>query len=127
MFVCILLTTFNKLNSLIIDNCIALDSEELHISSVTRANLAIITTCVVPRNYRKIELSTASLCSISFNGIPYQKLYGSHLCSVKHLNIDANDRFLIKALKYKRHEMPEPIQQSQKVYNLQKEKLDLSL
>jgi len=81
---------FKKLNSLIIDCCIALDAENLHISSVTLVNLTIITPRVVARNYRKIELSTTSLHSFVFIGIPYQKLSGSQLCSVEHLNIDAN-------------------------------------
>jgi hypothetical protein len=63
-------SAFNKLNSLIIDHCIALDAENLCISSVTLASLTIITPSVVPRNYRKIELSTTSLCSFAYYGIP---------------------------------------------------------
>ncbi|RHN66452.1 putative F-box domain, leucine-rich repeat domain, L domain-containing protein [Medicago truncatula] len=81
---------FKNLNSLIIDRCVALDAENLHISSVTLANLTVRTPRVVARNYRKIELSTASLRSFVFIGIPYQKLVWSHLCSVTHLKIDAN-------------------------------------
>lgn len=94
-------SAFNKLNSLIIDHCIALDAENLCISSVTLASLTIITPSVVPRNYRKIELSTTSLCSFAYYGIPYQKLSGSQLCSVRHVNIDACVRWNYTALDWK--------------------------
>ncbi|KAK2395522.1 hypothetical protein QL285_057253 [Trifolium repens] len=41
-------------------------------------------------NYPEIELSTPSLCTFAFTGLPFPKLSGNHHCSVKHVNIDAD-------------------------------------
>jgi hypothetical protein len=86
-------STFKQLNSLIIDNCIVLDAQNLCISSATLANLTIqsISRRV---NYPEIELSTPSLCTFAFHGVPFTKLSGNHLCSIKHVNIDTG-RFFI--------------------------------
>jgi hypothetical protein len=79
-------SAFNKLNSLVIDNCTVKDAQILCISSETLVNLTV-------RNHSsdlyKIELSAPSLCTFAFTGTPYQKLCGSNLSSVKQVNIDA--------------------------------------
>ncbi|AES88465.1 hypothetical protein MTR_4g055460 [Medicago truncatula] len=41
-------------------------------------------------DFAKIELSGPSLCTFTFTGIPDQKICGSGLSSVKHVNIAAN-------------------------------------
>jgi hypothetical protein len=82
-------STFNRLNSLIINNCIVLDAQNLCISSATLANLTI-QSISRPMNYPEIELSTPSLCTFAFTGLPFPKLSGNHHCSVKHVNIDAD-------------------------------------
>ncbi|CAJ2678307.1 unnamed protein product [Trifolium pratense] len=79
-------SAFNKLNSLIIDNCTVKDAQILFISSQTLFSLTM-------RNHSfdvyQIELSAPSLCIFSFMGTPYQKFCGSGLSSVKQVNIDA--------------------------------------
>ncbi|PNY01114.1 F-box/LRR-repeat protein [Trifolium pratense] len=80
-------STFNRLNSLIIDNCKVLDAQNLSISSSTLANLTIQSKYEL---YREIELSTPSLCTFVYTGISFPKLSGNHLRPVKHLNIDAD-------------------------------------
>ncbi|GAU29479.1 hypothetical protein TSUD_65140 [Trifolium subterraneum] len=79
-------SAFNRLNSLIIDNCTVKDAQILCISSETLVSLTM-------RNHSfdvyQIELSAPSLCIFSFMGIPYQKFCGSGLSSVKQANIDA--------------------------------------
>jgi hypothetical protein len=76
-----------KLNSLIIRFCEVLDTQNLCISSVTLTNLTIKTYYKL--NYRKIELSAPSLSKFAYSGIPFEKLCGSHLCSVEHVKINA--------------------------------------
>ncbi|KAK2437083.1 F-box/LRR-repeat protein [Trifolium repens] len=77
---------FNKLNSLIIDNCTVKDAQIMCISSETLISLTM-------RNHSfdvyQIELSAPSLCTFSFMGTPYQKFRGRSLSSVKQVNIDA--------------------------------------
>ncbi|KAK2414702.1 F-box/LRR-repeat protein [Trifolium repens] len=79
-------SAFNKLNSLIIDNCTVKDAQILCISSEKLVSLTM-------RNHSfdvyQIELSAPSLCTFSFMGIPYQKFCGSGLSSVEQVNIDA--------------------------------------
>ncbi|CAJ2678310.1 unnamed protein product [Trifolium pratense] len=79
-------SAFNKLNSLIIDNCMVKDAQILCISSETLVSLTM-------RNHSfdvyQIELSAPSLCIFSFMGTPYQKFCRSGLSSVKQANIDA--------------------------------------
>ncbi|PNY07600.1 F-box/LRR-repeat protein [Trifolium pratense] len=79
-------SAFNKLNSLIIDNCTVKDAQILCISSETLVSLTM-------RNHSfdvyQIELSAPSLCIFSFMGTPYQKFCRSGLSSVKQANIDA--------------------------------------
>ncbi|XP_045796095.1 F-box/LRR-repeat protein At4g14103-like isoform X1 [Trifolium pratense] len=79
-------SAFNRLNSLIIDNCTVKDAQILCISSEKLVSLTM-------RNHSfdvyQIELSAPSLCAFSFMGIPYQKFHGSSLSSVEQVNIDA--------------------------------------
>jgi hypothetical protein len=76
-----------KLNSLTIRFCKVSDAQILCISSATLADLTIQT--FQTRNYRKIELSTPNLSIFAYGGTPFEKLCGSHLCSIKQVNIDA--------------------------------------
>jgi hypothetical protein len=79
-------SAFNKLNSLIVDNCTVKDANILCISSETLVSLTM-------RNHSfdvyQVELSAPSLCTFSFMGTPYQKFCGSDLSYVKQVNIDA--------------------------------------
>lgn len=81
-------SAMKRLNNLIIDDCIVLDAQKLCISSDRLTDLTIQTT--FERCFCEIELSTPSLCTFDFIGIPYQKLRGSHLSSIKQVNFDAN-------------------------------------
>ncbi|XP_045822435.1 putative F-box/FBD/LRR-repeat protein At1g78760 [Trifolium pratense] len=80
-------SALKKLNILSIRFCKVLDVDNLSISSATLTNLTIQTK--QGRNYSKIELSTPNLSTFAYGGTPFEKICGSHLCSVKHVNIDA--------------------------------------
>ncbi|GAU10010.1 hypothetical protein TSUD_120090 [Trifolium subterraneum] len=82
-------STFKLLNSLILYDCEVPDTQKLCISSATLTNLTIQSYHILG-NYREIELSTPSLCTFVYTGYPFPKLTGNHLCSVKHVNIDAD-------------------------------------
>jgi hypothetical protein len=75
---------FNRLNSLRICNCAMLHGKTLCISSATLVNLTINSPFL---NYYKIDLCTPSLCTFLFAGIPFQKLSGSNVSSLKHVDI----------------------------------------
>lgn len=79
-------SNFNRLNSLLICNCIVTGARTLCISSVTLVNLTIYNHNY---NYYYIDLCTPSLCKLVFAGTPYQKLSGSNVSSLKHVDIDA--------------------------------------
>jgi hypothetical protein len=81
-------SALKKLNSLTIRFCKVLDAKNLCISSITLANLTIQTH---HNNlyYREIELYTPSLSTFAYAGTPFDKLCGSHLCSIKRVVIDA--------------------------------------
>jgi hypothetical protein len=83
-------SVFNKLNTLFIDKCEVEDSQNLWISSATLVNLTIATRGYPPDDCIEIELSTPNLCSFTFIGSPFHKLYGSktNLSSIKHVDID---------------------------------------
>jgi hypothetical protein len=80
-------SSFNNLNTLIIQSFEILDEEYLLISNATLVNLTIKTSA---QDYCKIELSTPSLCNFDFSGNPVHKLNGSNgnLSSIKHVSID---------------------------------------
>jgi hypothetical protein len=80
-------STLKKLNSLTIWLCEVDDAQNLCISNVTLANLTIQTN--QRWNYRKIELCTPYLSKFAYAGTALEKLCGSHLCSIKHIIIDA--------------------------------------
>ncbi|KAI5386308.1 hypothetical protein KIW84_072736, partial [Lathyrus oleraceus] len=79
-------SAFNKLNSLVIDNCTVKDAQVLCILSETLVNLTMRNQS---SDLYKIELAAPSLCMFTFCGTPYQKLCGSNLSSVEEVNIDA--------------------------------------
>ncbi|RHN56277.1 putative F-box domain, leucine-rich repeat domain, L domain-containing protein [Medicago truncatula] len=83
---------FNKLNTLVIDKCEVEDSQNLWISSATLVKLTIVTRDYPPDDCIEIELSTPNLCTFTFIGSPFHKLYGSktNLASIKHVDIDVN-------------------------------------
>jgi hypothetical protein len=80
-------SALKKLNSLTIWLCEVDDAQNLCISNVTLANLAIQTN--QRWNYCKIELCTPNLSKFAYAGTALEKLSGSHLCSIKHIIIDA--------------------------------------
>jgi hypothetical protein len=81
-------SALKKLNCLTITFCKVLaDAQNLCVSSITLAKLQIQTKD--KRNYREIELYTPSLYRFAYAGTPFEKLCGSHLCSIKLVNIDA--------------------------------------
>jgi len=79
-------STFNKLNSLLISNCYLSGEGTLCISNVTLVNFTMYN-----ERYRfyTIELCTPSLCTFAFNGTPSQKLLGSNVSSLEHVEIYA--------------------------------------
>jgi hypothetical protein len=79
-------SAFTKLNSLVLRSCKGRDAQVLNISSETLVNLALHGSSF---DFPKIELSTPSLCTFTFGGIPRQKICGSGLSSVKQVNISA--------------------------------------
>jgi hypothetical protein len=81
-------SALKKLNSLTIRFCKVLDAQNLRISSITLANLTI-QTHHNNLNYHEIELYTPSLSTFAYAGTPFDKLCGSHLCSIKRVVIDA--------------------------------------
>lgn len=83
-------SAFGRLNSLAIHDCTVKDARILNISSETLVNLD---THSKSSDFAKIELSTPSLCTLTFTGSPDQQICGSGLSSVKHVNIAADIHF----------------------------------
>ncbi|XP_045822438.1 F-box/FBD/LRR-repeat protein At1g80470-like [Trifolium pratense] len=79
-------STLKKLNNLTIRSCQVLHAQNLCISSITLVHLKIQTH---KKNYGEVELYTPSLSTFAYAGIPFEKLCGSHLRSIKHVIIDA--------------------------------------
>jgi hypothetical protein len=84
-----LFLAYPRLKSLEIAHFEILGEENLFISSTTLEKLTI-ELCFKPKNDRKIELFTPSLCAFAFIGTPFQILCGSPLSFVKHIEIDAD-------------------------------------
>ncbi|XP_045826034.1 putative F-box/FBD/LRR-repeat protein At1g78760 [Trifolium pratense] len=80
-------SSFNCLNNLIISNCTVMDAPILRISSSTLVNLAMSNNS---SDFTKIELFAPSLYTITFDGVPHQRLCGSSLSSIKQVNIEAD-------------------------------------
>ncbi|KAK2426782.1 F-box/LRR-repeat protein [Trifolium repens] len=80
-------SALNTLNSLFISNCTVSGARTLCISSVTLVNLTLYNEFL--NNFYIIELCTPSLCTFAFTGTPYQKLSGSNVSSLKHVEIYA--------------------------------------
>jgi hypothetical protein len=64
-----------------------MDASILKISSATLVKLTMLNNS---SDFTKIELAAPSLYTITFYGIPYQRLCGSSLSSVKQVKIDAD-------------------------------------
>ncbi|KEH28841.1 putative F-box domain, leucine-rich repeat domain, L domain-containing protein [Medicago truncatula] len=77
---------FNRLNSLLMCNCVVRGGKTLRISSVTLVNLTIYHDRSI---YYEIDLCTPSLWKFVFTGTPYLSLSGSSISSLKHVDIDA--------------------------------------
>jgi hypothetical protein len=77
-------STLNSLDTLLIFHCSVWDAKTLGISSSTLVNLTISYLEV-----RKIDLCTPNLCKFVFIGNWYQRLSGSNVSSLKHVDIDA--------------------------------------
>ncbi|CAL5215084.1 unnamed protein product [Lathyrus oleraceus] len=84
-------STFNMLNTLIIDHCQVLHKRHLCISNAKLENLSI-TMCyyMISRTYFEIELYAPSLRTFSFKGNHISKLFGSKSfsSSIKQLKIN---------------------------------------
>ncbi|GAU23643.1 hypothetical protein TSUD_304180 [Trifolium subterraneum] len=80
-------STFNRLNSLCISNCTVRGVQTLCISSATLVDLTLYDGTY---NFYKIDLCTPCLCTFVFTGTPYQKISGSNVSSLKHVDIDAD-------------------------------------
>jgi len=79
-------STFNRLNSLLINNCTVRGGQTLRLSSATLINLTLYDN---KYNYYKIDLRTPSLRTFTFCGNPYQRIFGSNISSLKHVDIHA--------------------------------------
>ncbi|CAJ2678306.1 unnamed protein product [Trifolium pratense] len=80
-------SSFNCLNNLIISSCTVTDAPILRISSATLVNL---TMSYNSSDFPKFELFAPSLYTITFEGVPHQRLCGSSLSSIKQVNIEAD-------------------------------------
>jgi hypothetical protein len=81
-------STFNRLNSLLINNCIVSGSAKtLCVSNMTLVDFTLYNS---KYNFYKIDLCTPSLCKFGFIGTPYHKLSGSNVSSLKYVDIDAD-------------------------------------
>ncbi|AES69874.2 hypothetical protein MTR_3g036310 [Medicago truncatula] len=82
-------STLTSLKSLTIVDCEIMDEQNLCISSTKLVGLCIYMRRYAPETYFGIELSTPSLCTFDFHGIPIQKLHGikSNLSSIKHTSL----------------------------------------
>jgi len=81
------LSAFTKLKSLIISGCKVMGTQIINISSETLVNFAMHYSS---SKIAKIDLSTPSLCTFTFYGIPHQKIGGSNLSYAKEVNIYAH-------------------------------------
>jgi hypothetical protein len=79
-------STFKRLNSLVLSNCALKDAVILCISSATLVNFTVRSYSY---DFYKIEFCTPSLGTFAFIGKPFQRLSGSTLSYVKHVDIDA--------------------------------------
>ncbi|PNX93298.1 F-box family protein, partial [Trifolium pratense] len=79
-------SAFNRLNTLVLRQCGVRDTQTLCISSATLVNFRVHSHSY---NFYEIEFCTPNLVSFTFIGEPYQKLSGSSIAYVKHINIDA--------------------------------------
>jgi len=87
-------SAFTKLKSLIIRGCNVMDTQIINISRETLVNFAMHYSS---SKIAKIDLSTPSLCTFTFYGIPHQKIGRSNLSYVKEVNIYAHmDTYLEK-------------------------------
>ncbi|XP_058783132.1 F-box protein At4g22280-like [Vicia villosa] len=80
----------NRLNSLLISDCTVQHNRSrtkfLCISIATLVNFTMYNNS---EDFYEIDLITPSLRTFSFRGTPYQKIFGRHVFSLKHVNIDA--------------------------------------
>ncbi|GAU12700.1 hypothetical protein TSUD_121910 [Trifolium subterraneum] len=82
-------SAFNKLDTLLIEDCELPDAQILCISSTTLINLTVNYDCGYSYLYGyKCKLSTPSLCNLNYTGVLIQMLCRSVLCSLKHVCID---------------------------------------
>ncbi|KAI5386292.1 hypothetical protein KIW84_072723 [Lathyrus oleraceus] len=85
---------FTKLNSLVIRHSKIKKAHILHISNETLVDLAMRYNSF---NFVEIQLSTPSLCRFTFPDSLDQKICGTGLSCVKHVNIDApQNSYLMK-------------------------------
>jgi len=79
-------STFSRLSSLLISHCTVKGKGKLRISSATLVNFTMYNHS---EDFYMIELCTPSLCVFTFNGTPYQRIIGSNISSLKHVDIHA--------------------------------------
>lgn len=83
-------STFNRLSTLILSNCTVpaeQTQQTLYISSTTLLSLSTVYLRLL---ISKVELFAPNLCSFTFTGNLYLKLYGSSLDSIKEASIDVD-------------------------------------
>ncbi|CAK8567995.1 unnamed protein product [Lathyrus sativus] len=79
-------SSFDRLNSLVLQSFTVRGGLTLCISSATLVDLTLINHSY---DYFEIELCTPSVCTFAFIGRPHQKVFGSGLSYVKHVDIDS--------------------------------------
>jgi hypothetical protein len=79
-------SVFNRLNTLVLRQCGMRDTLTLCISSATLVNFSMHSHSY---EFYEIELCTPNLGTFAFIGKPYQKVSGSGLSYVKHVDINA--------------------------------------
>jgi hypothetical protein len=80
-------SVLNKLNTLVIEDCLLLDAQILCISSTTLVNLTVSERGFYRDSYI-CKLFTPSLCNLNYLKTLNQKLCLTHVCSFKHVYID---------------------------------------
>jgi hypothetical protein len=81
-------SVLNKLNTLVIEDCLLLDAQILCISSTTLVNLTVRERGIYYDRRYICKLFTPSLCNLNYLKTLNQKLCLTHVCSFKHVYID---------------------------------------
>jgi hypothetical protein len=86
-------SAFNKLDTLIIEDCQLLDAQILCVSSTTLVNLTMNYNSAYHLDSYKCKLATPSLCNLNYTGVLIQTLCCTDLCSIQHVCIDVRNEY----------------------------------